>query len=201
MSKSEFLNALENALCGLPQADLQKSLDFYTEMIDDRIEDGISEEEAISQIGSIEEIVEQILNDTPITKLVKQKIKPSRRMGVGEILLLVLGSPIWLSLLIATFAVVLAIYIALWAVIIALWACEVAFIGGALGGFASAAIIFATGQNIYAGLMMLAAGLFLVGFSVFFFFVCKWASKGMIWLSRKITLWIKSLFLRKEKAQ
>ena len=201
MSKQEFLTALKNALCGLPQEDIQKSLDFYSEMIDDRIEEGISEEDAVSQMGSIDEIVEQILIDTPITKLVKQKIKPTRRIGVGEVVLLALGSPIWLSLIIAIIAVIISVYASLGAVVISLWACEAAFVGSALGGFGAAGIIYATGQNAYAGLVMIAAGLFLVGFSIFFFFVCKWSSKGMLWVTKKIALGIKSLFLRKERTQ
>lgn len=199
MSKSEFLKSLKNALCGLPQDDIQKSLDFYSEMIDDRIEDGVAEEEAVSQIGNIEEISKQILMDIPITKLVKQKIKPKRRIGVGEIVLLVLGSPIWLSLLMAMFAVIIAVYVSLWAVVISLWACEIAFCGSVLGGIAAAVMLFITGQNIYAGCTLLAASMFLIGFSILFFFVCKYTSKGMIWLTKKITLGIKSLFLRKER--
>ena len=201
MSKQEFLAKLQTALCGLPQDDIQKSLDFYSEMIDDRIEDGLTEDDAIEQIGDIQEIANQILIDTPITKLVKQKIKRTRRMSALEIVLLVLGSPIWLSLALSTVAVVLSVYASLWSVVISLWACEAAFVGSAFGGFASAVVMFATGQNTYAGVAMLAGGIFLVGFSILFFFVCKWASKGMIWLSKKFALYIKSFFLRKEKAQ
>lgn len=201
MSKQEFLLELQNALCGLPQDDIQKSLDFYSEMIDDRIEDGLLEEDAIAQIGDIQEIAKQILTDTPITKLVKQKIKRTRRMSALEIVLLVLGSPIWLSLILSAVAVALSVYVSLWSVVISLWACEAAFVGSAFGGFVSAIVIFTTGQNTYAGLMMLAGGIFLVGFSILFSFVCKWATKGMIWLTKKLTLWIKSRFLRKEKSQ
>lgn len=199
MNKLEFLKSLENALCGLPQQEIQKSLDFYSEMIDDRIEDGVLEEAAVSQIGDVNEIAEQILADTPITKLVKQKINQKRRMGVGEIVLLVLGSPIWLSLLISLVAVVISVYVSLWAVVISLWACEAAFCGSILCGVTSVAILFITKQNIYAAFIMIAATLFLIGFSILFFFVCKFTSKGMIWLTKKFTLFIKSLLLRKER--
>ncbi len=200
MNRAEFLEELENAIGGLPSEDIQKSLDFYSEMIDDQIEDGLSEEEAVSQIGKAEEIAKQILMDTPITKLVKQKIKPKHRISAVEIVLLVLGSPIWLSLLVAAVAVVFSIYVSLWSIVISLWACEAALVGSALGGVISAVIIFATGQNTYAAVMMLAAGLLLIGFSMLFLFVCKALNKGMVWLTKKITLWIKSCFLRKEMA-
>lgn len=201
MTKLEFLDALKKALVGLPDDDVQKSLDFYGEMIDDRIEDGLLEQEAVAAIGDPHKIAKQILSDIPITKLVKQKLKPKHRMGAGEITLLILGSPIWLSLLIAAVAVVFAIYVSLWSVVVSLWACEVAFIGSAFGGFAAAVILFASTQNIYASIAMLAAALFLVGFSILFFFVCKASTKGMVWLTKKITLFIKFCFLRKERAQ
>lgn len=201
MSKQEFLNELQNALCGLPQEDIQKSVDFYSEIIDDRIEEGILEEEAVAQLGCVKEIAEQILIDTPITKLVKQKINKKRRMGAGEIVLLVLGSPIWLSIIIALIAVMISIYVSLWSVVISLWACETAFIGCVLGGIASTGVLLVMGHNIFAASVMVATTLILVGLSILFFFVCKYATKGMIWLSKKFTIFIKSFFLRKERAE
>ena len=75
MTKVEFLAELRAALAGLPEADIEKSLDFYSEMIDDRVEDGLPEEEAVAALGSIEDIKTQILKDIPITKIIKEKVK------------------------------------------------------------------------------------------------------------------------------
>ena len=61
MTKAEFLAELRAAISGLPEADIEKSLDFYSEMIDDRVEDGLSEEEAVAALGSVENIKTQIL--------------------------------------------------------------------------------------------------------------------------------------------
>ena len=104
MDKIDFLSALENALAGLPADDIDRSIDYYSEMIDDMTENGLSEEEAISSVGSLDEIVNQIITEIPITKLVKERIKKKRALGTFEIILLILGSPIWLSLLIAAIA-------------------------------------------------------------------------------------------------
>ena len=199
MSKQEFLNELQNALCGLPKDDIQKSLDFYSEMIDDRIEDGLSEQDAVLLIGGTEEIAKQILADIPMTKLVKQKINLKRRMSVLEIVLLVLGSPIWISLLIAAIAVAVSIYVSLWSVVISLWACEASFIGAAFGTCVASTVLIITRQNIFTTSIMIAATLLLVGISILFFFVCRASTKGMVWITKQITLWIKSLFLRKER--
>ena len=48
MNKAQFLCELEKLLYGLPQEDIKQSLDYYSEIIDDRIEDGLSEYDAIS---------------------------------------------------------------------------------------------------------------------------------------------------------
>ena len=96
MTKAEFLAAVEGCLRGLSQSDIQKSLEYYSEMIDDRMEEGMSEADAVAAMGPIPEIVNQILMDLPLPKLVRARTRPSRTVRMWEILLLVLGSPVWL---------------------------------------------------------------------------------------------------------
>ena len=75
MNKQTFVSELRGRLSGLPPKELDDRLNFYLEMIDDRMEDGITEEAAISEIGSVEEIAAQIIAETPLTKIVKEKTK------------------------------------------------------------------------------------------------------------------------------
>ena len=89
MNKTEFINQLSAALTGLSEEDIKKSVDFYTEMIDDRIEDGMPEEEAVAAVGSIDEIRSNILQEIPITRIVKEKITPKRAFSPMEIVLLI----------------------------------------------------------------------------------------------------------------
>ena len=98
MNKYEFLGRLRERLVGLPPKDIEKSLDYYAEIIADRVEDGMSEEEAVAALGTLDEIVAQILEDTPLPKLVKEKVRPKRALRTWEILLIVLGFPLWLPL-------------------------------------------------------------------------------------------------------
>ena len=98
MNKKQFLAAIRNRIKGLPESDIDKSLDYYSEMIDDRVEDGMSEEEAVAALGTVDEIVAQILNDIPLPKLVKEKVRPKRSRSALEVILLVLGLPLWFSL-------------------------------------------------------------------------------------------------------
>lgn len=72
MTKSKFLSLLKAGLSGLPQCDIEERVKFYTEIIDDRIDDGIAEEKAVDEIGAVNEIVAQILEEYPS--------KPKRRI-------------------------------------------------------------------------------------------------------------------------
>ena len=199
MTKTEFLFELKKGLSGLPEEDIKRSIEFYSEMIDDRIEDGKTEEEAIADIGSVKDVVSQILSEIPISKLIKEKVK-RRRLGALEIVLLALGSPIWLSLLVAAFAVIISAYAVIWSVVVSLWAVFAAFVGGSFGGIV-AGIIFTCTGNLLAGLAMIAASLVLAGLSIFSFFGCKAATKGTVILTKKIALGIKNCFIKKGDAK
>ncbi len=199
MNKKEFLSDLRKGLSGLPKDDIEERLTFYSEMIDDRIEEGFLEEEAISAVGSVDEIVAQIIADTPLTKIAKERIRPKRRLSAVEIVFLVLGSPIWISLVIAGFAVILSLYISLWSVIISLWAIFASFITCSVGGVL-ACVVFCSSGSCASGLVILAAGIVCAGLAIFMFYACKAAAKGALILTKKMAIWIKNCFIKKEVA-
>lgn len=199
MNKQEFLEQLRRGISGLPQEDIEERLTFYSEMIDDRIEEGLSENEAVSEIGSVDTVISQILEDTPLVKLVKQKMRPKKRMNAWEIVFLILGSPIWLSLIIAAFAIVISVYAAVWSLIIALWSVFVSLVAAALGGTAGG-IWFAVTAKAVTGLAAVGTGIFCAGLSVFMFFACKAATKGILLLTKKAALGIKGCFMNRREA-
>ena len=98
MTKQEFLARLA---AKLPKSEREEQLAFYSEMIDDRIEDGLSEEQAVLAVGTAKEIIAQTVAEIPLAKIAKERIKSNRRLKAWEIVLLAFGSPIWLSLGIA----------------------------------------------------------------------------------------------------
>ena len=200
MNKQEFLAQLGKGLSGLPKAELDERLMFYGEMIDDRMEDGVPEETAVCEIGSVDELVSQIIAEIPLGKLVKEKISPKRKLKAWEIVLLVLGSPIWLSLLLAAVAVILSLYVVLWSVIAVLWAVWIALAAGGLAGMA-AGIYFAAGGNGLTGIAVIGAGIVCAGLSVFMFFGCKAATKGLLNLTKILAIRMKNCFIKKEGAE
>ena len=129
MNKTQFCALLGNKLKPyLSPKEIYKTLNFFEEMIDDRIDEGLSEEEAVSQLGDINIIVDQILDEHNIgkkqTKLVWRFIP--RELGFINIVLLF---PAWItifSLVASLFIVILSIIFSIVLSIIAI------FIGGIL---------------------------------------------------------------------
>ena len=199
MSKQEFLSQLRKGLSGLPQDDIEERLTFYSEMIEDRKEEGLSEEEAVAAIGTVEEIVAQVVAETPLSKIAKERIRFKRQLNTGEIVLLALGSPIWLSLAIAAVAVILSLYASLWAIIVSMWAVFASLTACSVACVPSG-IIFAIAGNGASALAMLAAGIVCAGLSIFMFYGCKAATKSVLILTKKTAIWIKNCFIKKEDA-
>ncbi len=199
MTKAMFLDALRRGLCGMPNADIEERLTFYSEMIDDRMEEGMEETAAVAAVGDVEEILSQIVADTPLTTLVKHKITPKQRLRAWKIVLLILGSPVWLSLLLAALAIVFSLYAALWSVVVSLWAVFVSVIGCAVGGIL-AGVVFACSGNTPVGVAMFGVALLLAGLSIFLFLGCKAATKSTLLLAKQAILGFKNRCVRKEAA-
>ena len=202
MTRQEFLDKLRKGLEGLPKDDVDERVNFYAEMILDRMEEGVSEQEAVLEIGDVDGVISRIMEDIPIKRIVKEKIKKEKNINMSAwvIVLLVLGSPIWLSLLISGAALAFSIFVSLWSVVISLWAVFASFIGCAIGGFASGVWYIALG-NILTGIMLIGVGAFLAGLSVFAFFGCRGITRAYIRLTKKTMLGIKRMLVKKEVKQ
>ncbi len=198
MNKQEFLEELGKQLSGLPRDDIEERLAFYGEMIDDRIEEGLSEEEAVSLIGPIGEIVSQTVSDVPLTKIVKERVRPKRTLKGWEIALIILGFPLWFPLLLAFCSVVFSLYVVLWSLIVSLWAVELSFLLSSLASLVASVVLYLSGNPVY-GTALLGIALVFAGLSVFLFFGCLAASKGTARLTKKMFLRMKTRFVKKEE--
>jgi uncharacterized membrane protein len=197
MTKMQFLMTLHDRLSGLPKNEIEERLNFYSEMIEDRMEEGLREEDAVAAVGSIEDIATHILAEVPLMKIAKEKIKPKRQLKTWEIVLLAVGSPVWASLLIGAAAAVLSVYAGLWSVVISLWACFGALIGCCIGGIVCGTAYICAGS---AGMGIALTGLALVAGSlgIYLFFGCKYATKAAVALAKLFALGIKKKLVRKE---
>lgn len=198
MTKTEFLSRLREALNGLPPEDLQKSLDYYAEIIDDRVEDGAEEEAAVAALGSVDDIVAEILAETPLPRLIRQKIAPKEKKPLRgwAIALIVLGAPLWIPVLLMALTVLVSIYVVLWAVFLAIVAAVAALGVGALAGVAGLVLYLLAGTPKPA-LLLFGLGLVCAGLTLLGFLLCRLIFKGGAALHRKLLTRHKRRYLGK----
>ena len=152
MTKQLFLNELAAALHSLPREERYRTLGYYDELIDDRMEDGQSEEDAVESLGSPEQVAREILGE--------EEPAPSTSKGrkVWLIVLLVLGFPLWGSLLVTAAVVLLCVFLCLFLPAFVLGVMALSLLAGAVLGVVGTPFLIAdTG---------LAAGLFQLGLAV-----------------------------------
>ena len=198
MKRVEFIKALKAQLWALPEADVQCSLDYYSEMIDDRMEDGLTEEEAVAAIGNLEEIVQQILGETPRPPVVVEpakKEKPAKdNTKIWLIILLILASPVLISLAASAAATVLSVYVSLWTVVIVLYAGFLALAVSSAGCIVGS--FFMVG-GIAGGIVAWGVALVCAGLAILLLLLANLAAKGMVKLTKLV--W-NSIFSRKERS-
>ena len=93
MSRDAFIGELRHRMAGLPQEAVDRTVEYYSELIADSMEDGVAEEEAVSRLGSLDEIVANVVKETPLTQIVQTRVQEGKKKGISGwvILLLVLG--------------------------------------------------------------------------------------------------------------
>ena len=195
MNKNEFLSLLSDGLSGrMTAGEINEHINFYSEAIDDRIEEGLSESDAVLDMGDIDSIISDIIGESRPAKKEKKK----RTFKAWEIILLILGSPLWLSLLIAAFAIIIALLCALWSVVVSLWSVFASFAACSIGGIIAGGLFFFEGHG-FSGASMIACSLFFAGLSIFAFFGCRALTKGSAWLTAKSFSGIIKFFSKKEE--
>lgn len=197
MKKVDYLNELRKRLTGLPQEDIDDRVSFYGEMIDDRIEEGLSEEEAIESIGSIESIIAQTMSETPLTKLVKEKIRPKRDLKAWEIILLVLGAPLWIPVVLGAIICILALYFTIWIFIASVYVVDFCLAGSVFASLAGI-FVYLKSLNVAGALFAFGSGLAMAGLAIILLIGCIWLTKCLIRFTGSGLLGVKTSFVGKE---
>ena len=153
MTKMEFLKKLANALSDLESDEKEKFLSYYREIIEDRIENGLREIDAVAEMESIPVITERILSDVSVIETSKTKLHPL------TLALIFVSFPLWGSINVALL------------ITICLFLC---------GGVVSCLSFFAFILKEQAvAFMFLGVGLMGLGFGVFMLIAFIALSKGI----------------------
>lgn len=197
MTKQDFLDTLKEKISKLPYDEVEEHLSFYSEMIDDSIEDGLTEEEAVNKIGNVDKIADEILSEVPFYKLIIEKIKRARDFSNLEVIMIILCAPIWFSLLVAVGAVVFSVYVSLWAVIVALWAVFGAFVAVTPYCLVVGIINIISG-NLLQGIAHIGCSIIFAGLSILLFLGIKLLTGLTILCTKKVITYFKNLLIKKE---
>lgn len=190
MTKDIFLTRLEQLLQSTNPQECSKILSYYSEMIDDFTEEGLSEEEAIQKIGTPGTIAEQF-----ITEETKEKEAFSRGKKFLIMILLLLGSPLWVSLLAAGFSLLLAALILIFSAYLVIWCIPLITGSFSIASFILSIIsllgsFFVMTDNLALGVLQLGLGILSIGVFLLLGILTLYFSKYFFKLSKQFSTWI-----------
>lgn len=112
MNRKEFIENLTKELKEESYESVMSSLSYYEEMIDDLMESGLREEEAIARLGKMSDIVKSIKETEELVEIKPLRKNYSVMMSIG----LLVSFPLWGSLLAAFLLLLLSAYIVIWCI-------------------------------------------------------------------------------------
>ena len=191
-TKELWLDMFDETLSKMPKSERKRVVDFYREMIEDKIEEGKSEEEVIQALGNPYDSAKKILDENQIKykeKDLKDEdgFKLERTQGKKEM-------PVWLVLIYGFFGVTVgiplvvtwfALLVCFWAVfgamVVSSFACVLAIFASiimALVGYVKGGGALIGGAIVGAGVTMILA--------VGFWYLAIYMTKATIWAYKKI---------------
>lgn len=171
MKKLEFIHELGAQLHSMPAEEVRPLLDYYMEIVADRMEDGMTEEEAVASLGPIPELAEKILGEQPQPEpkpepvptpapMLEPAPKRKCRWSASSIVLAIVLSPLWLALLCVLISVEIAVWVALASLVVSTGAM---ILGGIAGSILSLIPMFnpvpAPARIFVSGCCLVCAGI------------------------------------------
>lgn len=195
MKKEEFLQQLRAALerTHVPQHEIAESIDYYREAIDDHIEEGMSEDEAVAGLGAMDQIVAQVGEAIPPVPRVLSKLTTGNR--VLDVVLVLITVPIWMPAVLAIATAIVSLYVMLWSLVASLWLLVLA--GFSFGLFGVAMFIAGCLHGAaLTGAYVWGEGLLVVGMTFLVVAPAIWASRSLIRLTVLFGYWVAHFFIR-----
>ncbi|MGM9625143.1 MAG: DUF1700 domain-containing protein [Eubacteriales bacterium] len=219
MTKQDLLTAVcaHAQGSGIPQQELDKMLEYYAEMIDEAMEEGVSEEEAVAGLGSWSEIIGQInascgqsqtdpSDSLPAAAPEKtgsdqtEAQTPVRNgrvsLQIWALILLIITSPIWAVLILVLVCVLFAVVCTVVSVLFAAAVTAAALVIAAVVCIPAAVVILFRGSAVSC-LVTLSCGMICFGCAMLFWVSCR----ALVWLFVRLIQLIQSGWRRIFKKQ
>lgn len=190
MDKKQFLLELKEQFKIYGIKDYQDFISDYDELIEDYLEDGYSFEDIIKKIGTPKMIVSKLA-----TQDGKGFSNYSSGMKILIIILLVLGSPLWICLVASLFLLLLSAYIMIWLIPFLLFVFALA---GAVTGVAclgTSFFVLQDGAEFFV--LYLGVGTFAVGIGILFSIAMFNVIHVFARTTKKFTKWVFGKFRRR----
>lgn len=196
MTKKEFLSILEQELDMLPREERNRTIIYYEELIEDRMEDGMTEEEAVRGIGNPKQLAKEVIEENG-AELWEKIENPNHSLGtkIGIWAVILLGSPIWASVLLAIILCILSGYLVIWTVPLIGASFTLAF--GVIGVYGVISFPFALFDGVGIGIVHLGTAMLGFGLMLIFARSALWISKKIIDITWNFTKFISSRFRRR----
>ncbi len=167
MDKNKFFKELKKELLAINYADSESLIEYYKEIINDLVDSGKCEIDAVAELGSPKEIAQRAMEESG-GEQVKSAVKADKKQKCfyrdenGKfktmwLVLIIVGSPLWFSIGCGVLGVGIGVICAIFSLVIALYATVSAC---ALSGI----VVFGYGivgmfENVGFGLMVMGGGL------------------------------------------
>lgn len=191
MNKAGFLKELAFHLHKMEDTEKKKFITYYDEMLSDYMEHGMSEEDAVIRIGAPIEIANELLENYESV----QPPLPSTRSKVVTMILLILGFPLWGSLLLTAVLLILSAYTILWCIPVITGASSISFLLTSLIGIVGSPFIMA--DHLSMGLIQLGTGITSIGLAFLLGIATLYLSKKLVVITKHFNTWCISICKKK----
>ena len=212
MDKQSFLASLRSAVSTLPPDEIERTVAYYEELIEDRMEDGMSEEEAVGSMEPIVTLASKAFESYRTPPALRDNGAGGGQAGGGQsapppqkrrghvllVILAVLGSPVWIPVMLALGAAALVVIAVMFVAIIVIIAAVLSLIFGSVAVF----ILWLLGlvEHTIPVLFVIGGLLASIGLGLLLLFPAI-ALVKLIWRGIKaFCRWLGSLFRRKKRA-
>ncbi|OTN88384.1 hypothetical protein A5819_000865 [Enterococcus sp. 7E2_DIV0204] len=159
MNKQEFLYQLEEGLIRLNESEKNQFILYYDELIEDYLEDGASEAEAVSKLGKPSRIASKILEEA-----FEERSFQKKKLSPLMVVLLIIGFPLWGSILLTAILLILSAYIIIWCLPFTTGMFAVLGLGASI--FSVCASFFAIQDGVYIAVTQMGISIFVLGLAL-----------------------------------